>query len=491
MSSHLPIIQVLLPLFGAAFCLLIRHRLICHVFASLVGIGSVLVSLQLLAMAQVGGVEPYHLGGWAPPLGIEFQVNTFNAYVLVIVSMIAAVVIPFGLGYRDPCFPEKQEYLLFATILLCLTGLLGIAITGDAFNVFVFLEISSLSSYAIIAMGRSRRAIRAAFDYLLMGTIGGTFILIGIGMLYLVTGTLNMADIADRIQPVIGSRTVIVAFAFLTLGISMKLAVFPLHQWLPNAYAYAPTMVSAFLSATATKVQFYLLARVVYTVFGAAYVFGLLKMQILLLPLSLAAMFIGSMAAIYQTNIKKLFAYSSVAQIGYMTLGLSINTLDGLTGSILHLFNHALMKGGLFLVVACFAFSAKGNCIADLRGLGRKMPFTSAAFVIGGLSLIGVPGSVGFVSKWYLVIGALERDFLFVAGLILLSSLLAVVYIWRVIEVLFVQASDSEKVASEAPVSMLVPAWILIGSSIYFGIKASWSAEIAKAAANWLMGGGV
>ena len=178
---------------------------------------------------------------------------------LVVVSLVAAVVFAAGTGQARRAIPVGREYLFYSAALLCLTGLLGVAITGDVFNVFVFMEISSLSSYILIALGRERRALMAAFTYLVMGTIGATFLLIGIGLMYQMTGTLNMVDMAERLEAVSDTRTILVAVSFVVVGISTKLAVFPLHQWLPNAYSEAPPIVSAFLAATATKVAYYLL----------------------------------------------------------------------------------------------------------------------------------------------------------------------------------------------------------------------------------------
>ncbi|MFP6639739.1 MAG: proton-conducting transporter membrane subunit, partial [Myxococcota bacterium] len=278
------------------------------------------------------------------------------------------------------------------------------------------------------------------------------------------------------------------AFAFLVVGTSIKLAVFPLHQWLPNAYTYAPSIVSAFLAATATKVAYYVLLRFIFTLFGVTFVFEVVGLSYLLLPLSLIAMFVGSAAAIYQTNIKRLLAYSSIAQIGYMTLGLSLANQEGLTGGLVHLFNHALMKGGLFLVVACIVFRTGSAQIEDMRGLGRRMPLTMAAFLIGGLSLIGVPGTVGFVSKWYLVLGALDRGWPIVAFLILASSLLAAVYVWRVVEVMYFQEGELAP-RKEASLSRLVPTWALIGATIFFGLNTDFPLGVAGRAAGLLLGG--
>ena len=488
---HLPVLLVVLPLLAAPLCLLIRHRFTGRTLALIVPWACLAIAIQLLRHVLAHGTISYMLGGWAAPYGIEYRVDTVNAYVLLIVCSIASVVLPSFGGRVGAAISNRRESSFYGTFLLCFAGLLGIAITGDAFNAFVFLEISSLASYSLVALGRDRGALMAAYSYLIIGTIGGTFILIGIGFLYQMTGTLNLADLAARLPAVMDTRTVLVAFAFLLVGVSIKLALFPLHQWLPNAYTEAPAAVSAFLAATATKVQYYLLVRIVFTVFGAAFVFERLHLDALLLPLSLMAMFSGSIAAIYQTNVKRMLAYSSVAQIGYMTLGLSFVSVTGLTGGLVHLFNHALMKGGLFLAVACLAIRVGSAHIDDLRGLGRHMPWSGAAFVVGGLAMIGVPGTVGFISKWYLVQAAIEKGQWWVAALIMVSSLLAVVYIWRIVEVLYFEPrpeGESGRIP-EAHRRMLLPTWVLIGATVVFGLYTRVTLGVAETAARQLFGG--
>ncbi len=489
MTEHLPALQTVVPLLAAPFCVLLRRAALVRIFAVLVTWSCLGIAFSLLQQVLAEGTISYSLGGWSAPLGIEYRVDVLNAYVLVLVATIASVVIAFPLAGTELRIPTRRHFLFYALFLLCLAGLLGITITGDIFNIFVFLEISSLSAYALIGLGRDRRALTAAFSYLVMGTIGGTFILIGIGLVYQMTGTLNIVDLSVRLPPVLDTRTVWMAFAFLVVGTSIKLAAFPLHQWLPNAYTFAPSIVASFLSATATKVAYYVLVRVIFTIFGVAFVFERIELSSLMLPLSLIAMAVGSLAAIYQTNIKRLLAYSSIAQIGYMTLGLSLANLDGLTGGLVHLFNHGLIKGGLFLVVACALSRVDSPRIEALRGLGRKMPLTMAAFVVGGLGLIGVPGTVGFVSKWFLVLGALDRGFYGVAFLILASSLLAVIYIWRVVEIMYFQEGDATPERNDAPFSMLVPTWVLIGATVYFGFDTELTAGVAQRAAEYLLGG--
>jgi len=321
-----------------------------------------------------------------------------------------------------------------------------------------------------------------------MGTLGATFIVIGIGLLYMVTGTLNMADLAERVPPLAGNRTVLVAFGFLTVGASLKLALFPLHLWLPNAYAYAPSAVTGFLAATATKVSVYMLIRFFFTIFGAELSLRVFDPELFMMPLAIVAVLVASTVAIFQTDIKRMLAYSSVAQIGYMMLGVSFASVTGLTAGIIHLFNHAMTKGGLFLAMGCVFYRLGSVAVEDMRGLGRLMPLTMFAFCLGGLSLIGVPLTVGFISKWYLVQAALELDFWVVAALILLGSLLAVAYVWRVVEVAYLRPPPDHIAAGEAPLSMLIPTWILIGASLYFGIDTSLTVGVARGAAEFLMG---
>ncbi len=494
MIEKILVLEVVLPLLAAPVCVLVRHPRFCRFFS--LGIVAICfwIAVALLFEVRGGGVVSYQLGGWQPPLGIEYRVSTVNAYLLALVTAMALVVLSFDSRGGPPRVPEQRRHLYYAVFLLCIAGLLGIAITGDAFNIFVFLEISSLASYILVSLGGHRRAVMSAFYYLVMGTIGGVFFMLGVGLLYQETGTLNLRDIAARLEPSLDDRGTVLALALLVVGISIKLAVFPLHHWLPNAYSFAPPKVSAFLAATATKVSFYLLAMVLFTIFGAPFVFGELRLQAVLLPLSILAMFLASGAAIFQTDLRRLLAYSSVAQVGYMTLGLSTANATGLAGGLVHLFNHAVMKGGLFLVVACLLYRVGSVHIDALAGIGRRMPLTAAALVIGGLSLIGVPGTVGFVSKWYLVSGVLERGWTAAAVLILLSSLLALVYVGKVVEAVYfrkpaeIQPIDQVR---EAPLGMLAPAWVLAAAAVFFGLTTNWTYGVAREAAELLLAGGI
>ncbi len=489
-TTHFPILQVVLPLIAAPIMVLMRRGAPAWLLAVIVSWTGLFISLSLLAQVADGSVISYAIGSWPPPWGIEYRIDRVNAFLLVLVSLIASVVVIYSRASVAAEVPAQQHYLYYAMFSLCLCGLLGIASTGDAFNLFVFLEISSLSSYVLIALGRDRRALMAAYQYLIMGTIGATFYIIGVGLLYLMTGTLNLADMAQRLSGVTEVRPLLAALAFITVGVCLKLALFPLHLWLPNAYAYAPSAVTAFLAATATKVSVYVLLRFYYSVYGESFVFSALPMGGILLMLSLAAMFIASTIAIFQNDLKRLFAYSSVAQIGYITLGISFDTVTGLTGGIVHLFNHALTKSALFMLLGCIALRLGRVSFSDIGGIARVMPLTSFGIVLGGLSLIGVPGTVGFVSKWYLVLAALESGQWWIALAIVLSSLLAVVYVWRFVEAAYFREPD-EKLAQlkEAPLEMLVPAWLMIAACFYFGLDTALTVDgAARAAATLLQG---
>tara|TARA_B110000208_G_scaffold158895_1_gene193289 strand:- start:221 stop:1555 length:1335 start_codon:yes stop_codon:yes gene_type:complete len=438
------------------------------------------------------GTISYELGGWSPPWGIEYRIDKLNAFIALIISGVSTVVLVAAQTSIEKEIPQEKHTLFYILYLLSLTGMLGIVTTGDAFNVFVFLEISSLSAYSLIALGRDRRALWASFQYLIMGTIGATFILIGIGLMYQMTGTLNMADLATRLPEVAETRTVTTAYVFFIVGVCLKLALFPLHLWLPNAYAHAPSIVTAFFAATSTKVAAYLLIRFTFSIFGVSFSFTTLPMEMVFLTLGLLGIFVASTVAIYQDNIKHVFAYSSVAQIGYMIVGFSMSTNAGLSAMLLHVFNHALMKGALFLALGAVMLRVGSTQLKDFQGLGRQMPLTMAAIVVGGLSLIGVPLTVGFVSKWYLVVAALEKGWWPVAGLVLLASLLAVVYVWRIVETAYFKAplapiAGKERV-KEAPMAFLLPVWMLVSANVYFGLDTRLSVEVATAAAQSLFG---
>ncbi|TNC81196.1 MAG: cation:proton antiporter [Oleiphilus sp.] len=488
-EQHLAALPIIIPLIAAPIALILGRSLLTWGFATLISAWACYASWHLLLAALSEGSLSYAMGGWPPPWGIEMRVDAANAFVLLAVTAVSTLVLVYSKNSIEKEIDSAQHPLFYTAHLLCLAGLSGILVTGDAFNLFVFLEISSLATYTLVSLARDRRCLTAAFRYLVMGTIGATFILIGVGMLYMKTGTLNMLDLAERIHLADGNRTINTGLAFIMVGVSIKLALFPLHAWLPPAYTHAPSAVTAFLASTATKVAVYVMIRFIFTIFGADYVFREMGMDLILMVLAIVAIFKCSYMATAQSNVKTVLAYSSVAQIGYMVLGVSLVSVTGLMAGLIHIFNHALMKGALFMAVGAVFYRVGSVDIKAFRGLGKQMPLTMAAFTIAGLSIIGVPLTVGFVSKWYLVTAALEQQHWILAFLVLAGSLLAVIYIGRVLEAAYFQSASDDASAAEvkeAPWLMLIPMWSLVIANIYFGIETSITTEAASSASEWL-----
>lgn len=492
-AEQYPALQILITMMAAPLCVIVRHAKASWAIAMVASLFAFWVSWQLLQQVLDTGVIRYAVGGWAAPSGIEYYIDAMNASVLMLVSGLSAVVLIYAYKSVSKSVPMSKHYLFYAAWLMCVTGLLGIVITGDAFNVFVFLEVSSLATYMLISFGDDRRALTASFRYLVLGSVGASFILIGIGFLYAATGTLNMVDLAERIPDSASQRAVLVAFSFITIGVMIKAAVFPLHAWLPNAYTYAPTAVTAFLAGTATKVSLYVLLRFFFSVFGDDYSFSVLLLNKVLLPAAVAGFVLMSLVSIFQTDLRRMLAYSSVAQIGYIIAGISLATQAGLTAGIVHIVNHAIVKAALFMSVGCIIYQLGHSHRPSFDNLFKQMPFTCVAFIISGLGLIGVPLTVGFVSKFTLIGAAMEQGWWLIAGLVLVSSLLAIIYVGRVIEAMLFresrQATTESSGMREAPLSMLVPMYGLIAVGIYFGINGSITLNIAGEAARQLLGG--
>jgi multicomponent Na+:H+ antiporter subunit D len=473
LAQHLPALQVVVPMLVAPLVILLRPRGLAWAACTAASVLAFAVAIQLVLGVLDDGPATYLMGSWPAPYGIELRVDALSALMLLVVTGASVAALVGGRNSLDTQIETGRQPYFYAAWLLALAGLSGIVVTADAFNIFVFMEISSLASYVLIAGGPDRRALPSVFKYLIMGTIGATFYLIGIGLIYMMTGTLNLADMEFRIHEVGDQRPILAAAGFITVGLALKAAIFPLHVWLPNAYTYAPHMVTAFLAACSTKVSLYVLLRFDFFVFQENLAGHAFQFAVYLMPLALLGILVGSAVAMFEKNIKRLLAFSSVAQIGYMMLGASLVTVAGLTAGIVHIFNHALAKGALFLAVASFATVAAGLRLDDLKGIGRRMPWTFGAFVVAGLSLIGIPGTAGFVSKWYLISAAMEFGALGLplVAVILVSSLMAVVYVWRIVEAAWFgeDAGDPVPAVRVSPVLVSV-AWLAALANLYFGL---------------------
>jgi multicomponent Na+:H+ antiporter subunit D len=454
---------------------------------TLVAAGMLLARVQGL---PAGGIR-YALGGWAAPTGIEYVVDRLNAFVLVMVAtagLAAAVWMRPGLGRE---VRREAQVSWWAVYLLLVTGLLGIAITGDVFNLYVFLEIASITSYVLVAMGRSRRALYAGYSYLIVGSLGATFILLGIGHLYMATGSLAMADIAALLPERFDAHrsVVLTSLAFFTVGLGIKMALFPLHGWQPSAYAEAPSGISLFLAATATKVSAYAFYRLVFGVYGEDFL--LRHVPVLrygVLAMAASAMVVGPLLAIRQNDLKRLLAYSSVGQIGFVMLGVALLDRDGVAGSVLHFWNHAAAKGALFGAAGLLVLRTGASRVADLAGLGRHAPWTAVAVTLAAASLVGIPLTGGFLTKLHLARGALAADLGLVVPVLVVSSLLTLAYAWRIVQLAwFADATVRPAVEADAPWAMRGPCVALGAACLLVGVS-PWALDLARGAARALVG---
>lgn len=421
---------------------------------------SVFGSLIMLARVISHGTLRYTVGNWQPPFGIELVVDPLSALMLVLIAVVALLASFSSLKSVEQELPGR-EHLFFTLYLILIAGLFGLVLTGDAFNLYVLLEITSITSYGLIAMGRGRAAL-SSFNYIIMGSIGACFYLLGVGYIYILTGTLNMADIA-RILPTLDAPVATAtAIAFTLVGLWIKMAFFPLHAWLPNAYSHAPTGASTMMAPLMTKVTVYLMVRVIFSVYTPELVFAHEWITNSVVWAAAIAIICGSALALGQKDLRRMLTYVIVAEVGYMVGGVFLANANGLTGSILHIVNDALMTLCLFLVVAAIIYRQGSVSLVSLQGIFHRMPVTMAVFTLGAFAMIGVPPTCGFFSKWYLILGGVEAGrWEFVVALVI-SSLVNAVLFFRIIELAyFGSLADGEHHAHAPAERHEAPWWML------------------------------
>ena len=477
MTDHYPSLLVVVPLISAFIISAAGwvNRRLCFPIAVAALSVATYFAFGLLFRVLDQGVIVYHLGGWPPPWGIAYYIDHFNALVLTAVTVVSLLNLIASQKSIARELGEKT-WAFYTLYVLMVTGLLGMVVTGDAFNLYVMLEIASLTGYALIAMGEERAPL-ASLNYVYMGTIGACFYLLGVGYLYIVTGSLNMVDIAGNLPALYQSKAVLVAFVVCMVGLWLKMAFFPFHGWLPNAYTFTLSATTGLVAPLMTKVMIYVMIRFILTVFTPKFVFEAIAVKDPIVWLAVIAIVVSAILALAQRNLKKMLCYIIIIEVGYMVGGAWLGNRAGMTGAILHIVNDALMTLCVFLVVGNIVYVVKGYAFEDLKGLFRKMPFTMGAFVIGALSIIGVPPTCGFFSKWYLITGAIDAGHYGFMAALLFSSLVSVVLFFRVIEIGYYEPfgehhgheQHAEKVV-EAPLTMLVPLLIVAFGLILMGM---------------------
>ena len=418
------------------------------------------------------------LAGWKPPFCINLFVGPVAIIFSICISLIGFLVAIYGINYIKKGAIEKYNILY----LLLLTGATGVVLTGDIFNLFVFFEILCISSYALVAYNRDKNGIEAAIKYLIQGSIGTAFILIGIGLLYGLFGTLNMAEIAQGINGV-NSTTLFIAMVLFIVGFGIEAAMFPLNAWLPDAHSSAPSSISALLSGIAIHIGIYAVFRILYTLFGVNSIFTFLAI------VGIITLLIGEMSAFKQGDIKRVLAYSSIGQMGLIIFALSIGTSSGISAGLFQIVTHTLSKALLFLCVGYMVYYTNSMELSSLKGLGKRMPLTSFLFTIGVFSLIGLPPFIGFPSKLSIILAGLKSGgtlFLTLITLLLCATVIEGAYFFKIIQLLYFKESE-EQDRIKPPFTLLFPTMILAFFIIVIGIYPNLISNILnKAAAEFL-----
>jgi multicomponent Na+:H+ antiporter subunit D len=404
------------------------------------------LSVSVLGTVLTSGRTSYAVGGYAPPFGIELVADGVSAVLVVLVSAVTLATVV----YAQSAGPRSNTF--YSELLILTAGISGVLVTGDLFNLYVFLEITGLATYALVATGRSPAAALAGLKYLLVGTIGASLYLLGVGYLYISTGTLNMADLAGLL-PAVGydSPVLLTGFALLVVGLGVKTALFPLHTWQPDAYAESPDSVTAYISALVSTAAAYALFRVIYAVFTPAFDAAVPTALDVLVVLASVSVVVGSVLAVLQSDLKRMLAYSSVAQFGLVVAGFAVVNQTAALGGLVHLVGHGVMKAGLFVAVGALAKVAGGRTVDDLAGMADRAPVVSAAFAVLAFALVGVPPAVGFAGKWHIVLGAVEAGRWIVAGVAVVSTLLTLAYFARVLERLYFRDAPAPDDVAEHP----------------------------------------
>ncbi|MBN1434128.1 hypothetical protein JW921_05165 [Candidatus Fermentibacterales bacterium] len=418
---------VAVPLAGAFAIALLgkKTRIIPNGMALIVTGGLIAFSIIAMRMFSLFGVHTYKLGAWPAPFGIVMVLDGLTAFMLFTVSLIAFLVILFSISYMERYSGRWQFYTLF---LLMVAGMNGVIVTGDMFNLFVFLEVAAVASYALVAFGTEKHELEAAFKYAVMGSVGSLFVLLAIVWLYSYTSTLNMADMALALQAAGSTRVALVTGVLLLTGFALKAAIVPFHAWLPDAHPSAPAPISAMLSGVLIKaLGVYAICRVFYSVLGVSP-----QLSMLLMVLGVVSMSVGVLLALRQWDLKRLLAYSSISQIGYIMLGIGIGTPLGFMAALFHLFNHSVFKSLLFLGSGAVEYATGTRDLREMGGLGKRMKLTSAAMLSGSMSVAGIPPFAGFWSKLLIIVAAVQAGYYWFAIIAVVASMLTLSYVMRI-----------------------------------------------------------
>ncbi|MCM8761217.1 MAG: NADH/ubiquinone/plastoquinone (complex I) [Candidatus Omnitrophica bacterium] len=410
-----------------------------------------LFAITVLSGAGSSGAIVYKVGGWVPPFGVSIVIDGLAAFMLVTVNLIALAALFYSTGYMKKYTDKWKFYALF---LLLLAGINGVLVSGDVFNLYIFMEIAAIAAYALVAFGTTAEELEASFKYAVMGTVASCFIFLGIAFLYGYSSTLNMADMASVLASKGPSGALLLASVLFLMGFGLKAALAPFHAWLAYAHSSAPAPVSAMLSGVVIKVLgMYAIARIFFNVFGITPV-----ISFMILTLAVLSMIVGSMLAFVQSDIKRMLAYSTVSQIGYVALGLGVGTPLAIFGALFHLFNHSLFKSLLFLNSGSIERVAGTRDMGKIAGILDKAPLTAYTGLVGALSICGVPPLGGFWSKFIIILACIQAGRPILALTAVVVSILTLAYYFKsYTPVLFGNVTTSKQIKAKSLFTMNAP----------------------------------
>ena len=470
MIDHLIVLLVVLPILGAAVPPLasLRYDRVGWAVATATALGHAALAGALAWTVWTDGVVRYAVGGFVAPYGIELVADGLTILLVALISAVSLGV----LAYARHAGPHENSF--YSQFLLLVAGLSGMTVTGDVFNLYVFLEITGLAAYGLVASGPGARSAVAALKYLIIGTIGASLYLLGVGYALAATGTLNMADLSDKLAAAgYDSTLVLTAFGLIVAGLLVKVALFPIHTWQPDAYADSPDSASAFISALVSTVSAYALARVLFSVFTVDFLEAVPIARQALVAVACVSIVAGSALAVAQSDVQRMLAYSSVSQFGLVIAGFAIATPLAVVGATVHLVGHAVMKGGLFAATGIIERKTGATTVGGYAGIAGRAPAATGAFTLLALAMVGVPPAVGFMGKWYIVLGAVNAGSWPVVAVLLASTLLTLAYFARLAERLYfaeatiapeaVAADGGERVSTAMIVTVVVAAVLAVG----------------------------
>lgn len=441
---------IILPLAGAFLNSIVgkRKKWAAEIIANLTALALVLLSAASVFNMNQYGTLVYKVGIWKPPLGIAMVADPLSVFMLSIVSFVAFFIMVYSVNYMEQYTAKWNFYTLF---LLMTAGMNGVIITGDMFNLFVFLEIASIASYALVAFGTEKEELEAAFKYLVMSAVGSFFVLLGIALIYSYTSTLNMADMAIQLTEKGTGNVAVFAGVFFIMGLGLKAALVPFHAWLPDAHPSAPAPISAMLSGVLIKsLGIYTLIRIFYNVFGMNNMLSNVFMFI-----GALSMIAGVLLAIGQFDLKRLLAHHSISQAGYIILGIGIGTPLGILGGLFHLLNHSIFKSLLFLNAGAVEYTAGTRDLNKMGGLNARMPVTGRTSLFASMAIAGIPPFNGFFSKVLIIFAAVQAGYTGYAFCAVLASLLTLASFMKIQKFAFFGDLNEELTEiKEAPIFM-------------------------------------